>query len=63
MRCFPVLVLWHHFSLGLLSSFMAPFPPLHVFKHVVPATGERMVLIRFGELSLSVLVRRFHQSR
>lgn len=27
MCYFPVLVLWHHFSLELLSSFVAPFPP------------------------------------
>lgn len=56
MCYFPVLVLWHHFSLELLSSFVAPFPP-----HVIPAIRERTVLIRFGELSLSVLGQRFHQ--
>lgn len=56
MCYFPVLVLWHHFSLELLSRFVAPFPP-----HVIPAIREHTVLIRFGELSLSVLGQRFHQ--
>jgi len=28
---------------------MAPFLPLRVFSHVVPAIGERVVLIRFRE--------------
>lgn len=39
MCCFPVLVLWHRLSLGLLSSFVAPFPPLRVFRGVIPAIG------------------------